>query len=111
MPPPFSLFSEELEVATLFSVSALLHQTRRSVGSWSHTHKTQQTTSEEPPQSLKDNSFILASFFLIQVSSREGERTSRVAGLCRQIRYDKFVHFIGNLPGRLQLLRVIVIIK
>lgn len=49
----------------LFSLSALLHQTWRSVDSWSHTHKTQQTTSEEPPQSLKDNFFILTSLFLI----------------------------------------------
>lgn len=103
MPHPPALFSEELEAATFLCQRFIAPDTEECRLLVSHTQN-QQTTSEEPLQSLKDNFLILASFFFIFFSSREREGNSNATVSRRQVRYDKFVHFICDLPGHLELL-------
>lgn len=112
-PPPqalFSLFSKGLEAASFLWQRFIAPDTEECRLLVSHTQN-QQTTLEEPLQSLKDNFLILASLFLIFFSSRERERDSSAALSCPQVRYDKFVHFICDLSGHLELLGFIVIVK
>lgn len=75
----------------------------------SHTQN-QQTTSEEPPQPLKEQ-FCDPYILVFDILQFQRERNSSAAVSCCQVRYDKFVHFICDLPGPLELLRFIVIVK
>lgn len=110
MPPPLALFSEELEEATFLCERFIAPDTEECRLLVSHTQN-QQTTSEEPPQSSKDNFFLLPPLFLTAFSPRGREELQGLALSCRQVRYDKFVHFAGDLCRHLQLLSIIVIIK
>lgn len=69
----FCLFSEELEAATFLCQRFIAPDTEECRLLVSHTQN-QQTTSEEPLQSLRDNFLIITSLFLIFFSSRERER-------------------------------------
>lgn len=61
--------------------------------------------------SVFEGQFLDPRILVFDILPFQRERNSSAAVSCRQVRYDKLVHFICDLPRHLELLRLIVIVK